>query len=90
MRRRRREGLESGDLGDADEEGDVELGVRREEDEYRHQETGIVPAHTAPATTDVTDELDHWDENMEDDGDEDEEEYEAVDGKAVGRENGKK
>jgi hypothetical protein len=88
MRRRRREGLESGDLGDIEDgegERDLELGVRRDDEgEFRHQETGIVPAHTAPATTDVTDELDHWDENMEDDG-EDEEEYEAVGGKGSGK-----
>ncbi|KAF1824835.1 uncharacterized protein K489DRAFT_351790 [Dissoconium aciculare CBS 342.82] len=70
MRRRRREGL-----SDGDEEGGLVY-------EHHSQETGIVPAAEAPPVTDVTDELDHWDENLEDDDDgEDEEEYEAVDGK---------
>jgi hypothetical protein len=87
MRRRRREGLSDGDV--ELELGDEEEGRRRRDEEegglvYEHhsQETGIVPAAEAPPVTDVTDELDHWDENLEDDDDgEDEEEYEAVDGK---------
>ena len=58
-----------GDEPDDDEERDVELGTVRE------QETGTVPiaANGSPAqadaganNTDVTEELDHWDENAED------------------------
>ena len=68
---------EEGDMGD--EERDVELGS------FAEQETGVLPAgqqaDAGAAKTDVTEELDNWDENEEDweDEEEDDEEEDSDD-----------
>lgn len=66
MLERRRKNKHYG-LAPGDDDVDVELGEGVGSHDFPHgQETGIVSAAVAPATTDVTDELDHWDENAED------------------------